>query len=81
MLEQFNLTGKTALVTGYDDSPTAQHIWPALTSVKQPVVELAQMAASLLISKVKNRAVGESKPVLNGKLVLRESTGELVSAR
>ncbi len=67
-------------VAGFDDSPTAQYIWPSLTSVKQPIMALAQTAAALLIGKLKNRAVDELQPILDGKLVLRESTGRYVSA-
>lgn len=65
-------------VAGYDDSPTAQHIWPSLTSIKQPVAKLAQTAAAILIGRLKNRATDELKPVLDSQLVVRESTGRYV---
>jgi LacI family transcriptional regulator len=36
-------------VTGFDDSDLAQAVWPPLTTIRQPVVELAAAAATLLL--------------------------------
>ena len=35
-------------VVGFDDTPVAQEIWPALTTIRQPVAEMAEMAVRLL---------------------------------
>lgn len=64
-------------VAGFDDAPTAQLTWPALTSVKQPVTELAQTAAAILIGRLKNRVNDKLKPVLDCELIVRESTGRV----
>lgn len=37
-------------VSGFDDSPTASHLWPQLTSVRQPVQEMAADAVHQLIN-------------------------------
>ena len=42
----------TLSVAGFDDSPTATHIWPALTTVRQPIAAIASRAAELLIANI-----------------------------
>ena len=37
-------------VAGFDDSPTATHTWPALTTVRQPITAIASRATELLIA-------------------------------
>ena len=37
-------------VAGFDDSPTATHTWPALTTVRQPIAAMASRATELLIA-------------------------------
>lgn len=43
---------KTLSVAGFDDSPTATHIWPALTTVRQPIAAIAHRATELLIANI-----------------------------
>jgi LacI family transcriptional regulator len=38
-------------VIGFDDSPTAQHIWPSLTTVRWPLVEMGELAAEKLVGR------------------------------
>ncbi|MEM7703168.1 MAG: LacI family DNA-binding transcriptional regulator [Pseudomonadota bacterium] len=38
-------------VIGFDDTPLSSHIWPALTTVRWPIVEMARMAARKLIAR------------------------------
>lgn len=40
----------TLAVAGFDDSPTATHTWPALTTVRQPIAAIAFRATELLIA-------------------------------
>lgn len=44
-------------VVGFDDAPIATAIWPPLTTVRQPVAEIAATAASMLIKTVRSRAL------------------------
>lgn len=37
-------------IAGFDDSPAASLVWPALTTVRQPVDEMARMAVDMLIA-------------------------------
>ena len=36
-------------VVGYDDSPIATQVWPPITTVRQPISDMAAEAARLLI--------------------------------
>jgi LacI family transcriptional regulator len=38
-------------VAGFDDSPMASLVWPQLTTVRQPVVEMARTAVDLLVAR------------------------------
>jgi DNA-binding LacI/PurR family transcriptional regulator len=60
-------------VVGYDDLPIAAWTNPALTTVRQPIVEKGRLAARLLIQRMKGKVV-ESPPALGTSLVIRGST-------
>ncbi|MHB8588784.1 MAG: LacI family DNA-binding transcriptional regulator [Candidatus Dormibacteraceae bacterium] len=60
-------------VVGYDDLPMAAWTNPALTTVRQPIVEKGRLAARLLIQRMKGKVV-ESPAPLATSLVIRGST-------
>lgn len=64
-------------IVGFDDSPAASLVWPALTTVRQPVGEMAAAAVQLLISGEVGLP-GSAGPapvrVLPHELVVRAST-------
>jgi LacI family transcriptional regulator len=64
-------------IAGFDDTPAAVRIWPALTTVRQPISELAQTAADLLITSLRGteRSAAKQDKILEFRLVERESTG------
>lgn len=65
-------------VAGFDDSPTAALVWPPLTTVRQPVAEMARAAVEMLVGR--NKADAAAQPdadlhqVLAHELVVRDST-------
>ena len=64
-------------VTGFDDTPVAAQRWPPLTTVRQPIVQMADLAAHRLIGKARGddkEAVGTR---FNCELVIRGSTRAL----
>jgi DNA-binding LacI/PurR family transcriptional regulator len=65
-------------VTGFDDIPLAEFVYPALTTYRQPSWELGQTAArvalSLLGEAVNGSLVSESLIILRGELIVRRST-------
>ncbi len=58
-------------VVGFDDTPFASVVWPALTTVRQPVRLLAEAAADLLLKP----PVEPDDRQLPYQLVVRQSTG------
>jgi LacI family transcriptional regulator len=61
-------------VVGFDDSWVAQSVWPPLTTIYQPITEMAQAATELLIER--GGSNGESiVSELTYRLVERGSTG------
>ncbi len=61
-------------VAGFDDSPLARHAWPALTTVRQPIAEVARLATVELVKQLQGRSEGECHHGLQAELVLRTST-------
>jgi LacI family transcriptional regulator len=65
-------------VAGFDDTPLASAVWPALTTVRQPIADMAREAVLLLLEQVRAQRAGRAQPVthrqLKHALVAREST-------
>ncbi|HMH65312.1 MAG TPA: LacI family DNA-binding transcriptional regulator [Rhizomicrobium sp.] len=68
-------------VAGFDDTPLATTVWPALTTVHQPIADMAREAVRLLVEQIRGRrAGGEPQAVhkmLKFTLVKRDSTAPL----
>ncbi|MCP4046045.1 MAG: substrate-binding domain-containing protein, partial [Gammaproteobacteria bacterium] len=62
-------------VAGYDDSEFANVVWPDLTTIRQPVKQMGELAAKKLIEQLKSESnpSGESM-VVKPELVVRNST-------
>jgi LacI family transcriptional regulator len=59
-------------VAGFDDTPLASVVVPSLTTIYQPIREMAAQAAGMLFGKADADAPASS--VLPHRLVAREST-------
>lgn len=66
-------------VCGFDDTPIASTIWPELTTIRQPIHDMAQRALELLAAELRAERNGKpSEPVhlkLDYSLVRRQSEG------
>lgn len=60
-------------VAGFDDSPLARHAWPPLTTVRQPIAEVARLATHELMKRLRGQSQ-EPHHRLRAELVLRAST-------
>lgn len=60
-------------VAGFDDSPMARHAWPPLTTVRQPITEVARLATEELVKRLEGRSEGETHHCLPAELVRRGS--------
>lgn len=61
-------------VVGYDDVPAAEWLWPPLTTVRQPVVHMAEQAARMLFTLISGEALAISRLTVDVSLVTRQST-------
>lgn len=59
-------------VTGFDDTPMSEIVWPPLTTIRQPIKDLAERAVHLLIDSQLNGSIRYD--VLLFALIVREST-------
>jgi len=60
-------------VCGFDDTPIAGHIYPALTTVRQPTDTMGRLATEQLIERIRTPGAGRMVTVDHAVLV-REST-------
>lgn len=65
-------------VVGFDDTPLATAVWPSLTTIRQPIAEMAETAIRLLTETPPGREKDEDPPqehLIAHSLVIRESSG------
>lgn len=62
-------------VVGFDDAPIAEMVSPPLTTVRQPLQDMADAAVSLLLARVQNEGGKKrTRRVLRTSLVVRDSS-------
>jgi LacI family transcriptional regulator len=59
-------------VTGFDDTPVSEIVWPPLTTIRQPIKDLAERAVHLLFEPASAASV--RRETIAHELVVREST-------
>jgi LacI family transcriptional regulator len=62
-------------VVGFDDAPLAGQVWPALTTIRQPIPDMAAAAAKLLLGILGEKPADHSKHIISSSLTFRQSTG------
>ncbi len=64
-------------VAGFDDAPLATTIWPELSTVRQPIKDMAEMAVDLLVRQIRGLRDGQSgeceQLLMDFELVRRQS--------
>jgi LacI family transcriptional regulator len=65
-------------VVGFDDSTAAKIVWPPLTTVRQPVIDMAYAAADLLLARDAHSSPPQAR-MLDFDLVVRKSTARPAS--
>ncbi len=69
-------------VVGFDDIQAAAYLTPRLTTVRQPLLQMGEMAASQLLLRIANhRKKMRRRILLEPELVVRESTGPAAAMR
>jgi LacI family transcriptional regulator len=64
-------------VVGFDDVPVASLITPALTTVRQPLMEMGRAATTMLLRLIAEEPLDSKRVELTTTLVARESTAPL----
>lgn len=71
-------------IAGFDDAQIAATIWPELTTIRQPISDMAASAVAILSEQVREARIGKQPEVQHRremvKLVKRTSTGPLTSS-
>jgi DNA-binding LacI/PurR family transcriptional regulator len=62
-------------VVGFDDIPGAAYANPGLTTVRQPLVRMGQIAAQTLVDQIEERGENVQEIAIEPEFVVRESTG------
>jgi len=77
MIKEFKKRGlripEDIAVVGYDDVPAAEVVEPALTTVRQPKLEMGDMAINLIIDKIEKGDHDMIHRELPAKFIIRES--------
>lgn len=69
--EGFDLPGDLS-ITGFDDTPVSQIVWPPLTTIRQPIQSFGEQAVTILAAQDTNDT--KSSAFVPFGLVVREST-------
>ena len=67
-------------IVGFDDAPVSKQLWPTLTTVRQPVKEMAAQSAKLLLDVIQNKKETKQTVELTCELVIRESTVKFIKS-
>lgn len=62
-------------VAGFDNAQIAHQIWPALTTISQPVNQMAEVATGLLLDQLRGQINSITRIAMDTELVVRDSTG------
>ena len=66
-------------ICGFDDTPVASTVWPELSTIHQPIADVARNAVDLALEQIRERRAGRMpKPqhrLIPYRLEIRESTG------
>lgn len=62
-------------VAGFDDIPLASQVWPSLTTVKQPIQKMGELATELLLLRFRQHSPKDFERITKSQLVIRNSTG------
>lgn len=61
-------------VVGFDDIPAAAFHYPSLTTVRQPLQKMGEIAVEILIRRIEGQSDGQQEVAVQPEIVVREST-------
>lgn len=66
--------GPDLAVVGFDDAPITGYLRPSLTSLRQPINQIGEMAVTMLIALVRGEELDPAQVLLKPQLIVRDST-------
>jgi LacI family transcriptional regulator len=67
------IVGEDLAITGFDDTPLAEHTHPPLTTVHQPIYKIGRMVCEMLIKRIQGETPKPAHILLQPSLVIRQS--------
>lgn len=68
---------KDVSVIGFDDIRVAQFALPSITTIRQPLAHMGELAAKTLLAGIRTRSTGPHEISVAPQLIVRESTGDV----
>jgi DNA-binding LacI/PurR family transcriptional regulator len=65
--------GREIAIFGFDDAPMSQYLFPALTTIRQPIHEAGRKCVEILVSLLKGEEPAERHILVKPKLIVRAS--------
>ncbi len=65
-------------VVGFDDTPVASHMWPPLTTARQPISNMVEAAVNGLVRQLRGEEGDLSEAPFHCEVVIRRSTGAVL---
>jgi DNA-binding LacI/PurR family transcriptional regulator len=69
------VVGRDIAITGFDDTPLAEHAHPPLTTVHQPIYRIGAMVCEMLLETLLGKELEQRHVLLKPRLVVRQSCG------
>lgn len=68
-------------ILGFDDIPQASIVYPKLTTVRQPLEQMGQVAVKMLLEQIEHRSHPPQRITLDTQLIIRDSCGPVRKKR
>ncbi len=68
-------------IIGFDDIPQASFVYPKLTTVRQPLAQMGQVAVKVLMERIEDQSRLPQRVALATQLVIRDSCGPCQTQR
>jgi len=69
------VVGRDIAITGFDDTPLAEHAHPPLTTVHQPIYQIGSMICEMLLETLLGKEIDQKHVLLKPTLIVRQSCG------
>jgi LacI family transcriptional regulator len=66
-------------VVGFDDIPAAAFHYPSLTTIRQPLRKMGEIAVDLLVGQIEHKGDWQREIAVQPEIAIRESTGTVAA--